>query len=69
MAYSKVDWFEIYPFAIDLGLINLREVPFLDRSWDLIFNDSSFKYHVDWGNQKLRFKTEEDKVEFILRWL
>lgn len=69
MTYKVVTWRDVYPFYIPLSLVDLREVPFIDENWDQVFNDLSFKYHIDWDNQKLRFKTEGDKIEFILRWL
>ncbi len=54
-----VAWNDVYPFEIDL-----HRIP--NFTW---LYDTAIKYHVDWDNYKLGFKTEEDKVKFILRWM
>ncbi len=69
MTWDDTTWRDVYPFHIDLGLVNLGGDPFTNVSWDQFFNGQGYKYHIDWNNQKLGFKTEEDKVKFILRWL
>lgn len=48
-----------HPFEIDLS-----SIPHGGYEWL-----SAYGSDIDWVKCKLRFRTEEDKVKFILRWL
>ncbi len=61
--YDHVTWVDIYPFEIDL-----RKFPnFHSIEWSLR-HIHQVDFYVDWMEYKLRFKTEDEKVMFILKW-
>lgn len=63
MAMEPKWWYHtngyLYPFEI-----SLHRLP--NFKW--MYSQMTYDIHIDWTNYEVRFKTEEDKVQFILRW-
>ena len=63
-------WNEAFPYAVHIN--TLYDVPgrFPSRTWETITEwlDSNLLGRWEYFNGEFRFKTEQDKAWFLLRW-
>lgn len=61
-------WNEAFPYAVSLREVNA--VPANDPTWHTIYKwlDDTLAGKWEYFNGEFRFKTEQDKAWFLLRW-